>query len=134
MPLGQIGSMSGNLVGNHAVLHIIAIWQAEMLFRRNIAEHGAAIPADLCRTDTGCDMIIARRNIGSQRPQCIEWCLIAILKLQIHILLDHLHRHMAGPLDHRLHIMFPGDLREFTQCLKLTKLCRIVGISNGTGP
>ncbi len=40
-----------DLVGDHALLHVLAIRQAEVFLRRHVAEHGGAVPADHRRAD-----------------------------------------------------------------------------------
>ena len=130
VPLGQIRRVGCDLVGNDAGLHIIPIGQAQMLLGCDIAEHGAAEPADHRRTDAAGDVVIARSDIGGQRPQGIEGCLIAALQLLVHVFLDQLHGHMAGAFDHALHVMLPGNLGQLAQSFQLTELGRIIGIGN----
>ncbi|PPS58969.1 hypothetical protein CRX72_26490 [Pantoea sp. BRM17] len=60
MPFGQIGGVRGDLVGNKPLLDILFIGQPEVLFRRYIAEHGAAKPANHRRANTGGEVVIAR--------------------------------------------------------------------------
>ena len=104
-----------------------------MFFRCHIAQHGRAVPADLRRTDGRGNVIIARRNVGGQRPQRVEGRFVAPVQLLVHIFLDELHRHMAGPFDHHLHIVFPGDLGQLAQCLQLAQLGFVIGIPNRAG-
>ena len=51
VPFGNVGSMGGNFVGDYAVFHVFFIRQAEMFFRRDVAQHRGAKPADHRRTD-----------------------------------------------------------------------------------
>ena len=44
--LGEIGGVGGDIVGDDAVFHIVPVGQAEMLLRRDVAEHRGAEPAD----------------------------------------------------------------------------------------
>ena len=44
--LGEVGGVGGDLVGNHANLHVVAVGQAEMLLGRDVAKHRGAEPAD----------------------------------------------------------------------------------------
>ena len=46
MPLGQIGGVRRDLVGDDARLDVVAVGQAEVLLRRDVAEHRRAVPAD----------------------------------------------------------------------------------------
>ncbi len=48
-------------VGIQPLFDILFVGQAEMLFRRDIAQHGATEPTDHCRADTG-EMVVARRD------------------------------------------------------------------------
>ena len=125
--------MGGDFVGNQPLFDILFVGQAEMLFRRDIAQHGAAEPADHCRADTGGEMVVARRDISGERPQGVEWRFVAVLQLFGHIAADHLHRHVARAFNHHLHVIFPGDFRQFAEGAQLGKLRLIVGILNGAG-
>lgn len=51
MALGEVGGVGRDPVGDDAGLDVVAVRQAEMLLRRDVAEHGAAEPADHRRAD-----------------------------------------------------------------------------------
>ena len=131
---GQVGGMSGDFVGDHTRFHIFTIGEAEVLFRRHVTEHRAAVPADHGRTDAGCNVVIAWRDVGRQRPERIEGRLLAFLELFFHVHLDHMHRYVAGSFDHDLHVMLPGDLGQFAQRFQLGELAFVVGIGDGAWP
>ena len=78
-------------------------------------------------------MVIARRDIGGQRPQRIERCLATSGQLLVHISLDLVHRHMTRPFYHHLTVLGPGDLGQLAQRLQLGKLRRVIGICDGAG-
>jgi hypothetical protein len=40
---------------------------------------------------------------------------------------------MAGPLDHGLHVVLPGDLGELAERLELSELGLVVGVGEGAG-
>ena len=94
--------MRRDLVGDHAHLDVVAVGQAQVLLRRHVAEHGGAEPADHGGADAGRDVVVARRDVGRERPQRIERRLAALLELLVHVDLDLVHRHVAGALDHHL--------------------------------
>ena len=75
-------------------------------------------------------MVITGRDIGGQWPQRVKRRFVTPIELLVHIFFDELHRHMAGPLNHHLHIMLPRDLRQLTQRLQFAQLRRIIGIIN----
>ncbi len=126
--------MGGDLVGDDADLHVIAVGQAEMLLGRDIAEHGGAEPADHGSADAAGDVVVAGCDIGGERPERVERRLAADGELLVHVFLDLVHRHVAGTLDHHLAILGPGDLRQFAQRLQLGELRGIVGVGDGAGP
>ena len=43
----NVCSVSGNLVGDNAILHVFLIGQAEVLLRRNVTEHVDRAPLQL---------------------------------------------------------------------------------------
>ena len=42
VPLGEVGGVGGDLVGDHACLDVFAVGQAEVLLGRDVAEHRGA--------------------------------------------------------------------------------------------
>ena len=131
--LGQVCGVGSHLVGDDAVAHVFLVGQAEVLFRCHVAQHGAAVPADHRRADGGGDVVVTRCDVRGQRAEGVERRLVAAFELLVHVLLDELHGHVARALDHGLHIVLPGDLREFAQRLEFRELGGIVGIGNGAG-
>jgi hypothetical protein len=83
--LGEIGGMGGDLVGDDADLDVVTIGQAEMLLRRDVAEHRRAEPADHRCADARGDVVVARGDIGRQRPERVERRLAADLELLVHV-------------------------------------------------
>src|SRR3546814_21145367 len=81
MPLGEVGRMGGDLVGDDAVLHVLAVGQAQMLLRRDVAEHRRAEPADHRGADGAGDVVVARRRVGRARAPGVEGRLLAALTL-----------------------------------------------------
>ena len=59
----QIRRMSRNFIGNYTFFNILFIRQAQMLFWSYITKHRTAIPTNICRTNTACNMVITRRHI-----------------------------------------------------------------------
>ncbi len=59
-----------------------------MFLRRDVTQHGGAVPADLGGADGAGDVIVAGRDVGGQRTEGIERRLETVLELPIHVLLD----------------------------------------------
>src|SRR5437016_8396866 len=51
MAFGEIGGVGGDLVRDNAVFDVFLVRQAQMFFRRYVAKHGGAVPADHRRAD-----------------------------------------------------------------------------------
>jgi hypothetical protein len=51
----------------------------------------------------------------------------------VHVLLDLVHRHVAGAFDHHLHVVLPGDLGQLAQRLQLGELRLVVGVGDRAG-
>jgi hypothetical protein len=101
--LGQIGGVGGDLVGDDADLHVVAVGQAQVLLGRDVAEHRGAEPADHRRADGAGDVVVARRDIRGQRPERVEGRLAAVAFSCLSMFcLDLVHRHVAGAFDHHL--------------------------------
>ena len=78
-------------------------------------------------------MVIARRDVGGQRSQRVERSFAAFAQLLVHVLLDLMHRHMAGALDHHLAAFVPGDLGELAQGFQLGELGAVIGVGDRAG-
>src|SRR5262249_41026030 len=106
----------------------------EVLFRRDVAQHGGAVPADHGCANRGSDVIVARSNVRNQGTERIEWSFLAKLALLIYLLLDLVHGHVAWALDHDLNVVLPGFLGQFTERSKFGKLRFIAGVRNASRP
>ena len=109
MALREIGGVRGDLVGDHARLHVVAVRQAEVLLRRDVAEHRRAVPADHRRADRRRDVVVAGRDVGRERAERVERRLVAPFELLLHVLLDEMHGDVAGAFVHHLDVVLPGD-------------------------
>ena len=78
------------------------------------------------------DVVVAGGDVGGQRPQGVERRLAADLELLVHVLLDQVHGHVARALDHHLHVVLPGDLRQLAQGVELGELRRVVGVGDAS--
>ncbi len=128
--LGQVGGMGGDLVGDHAFLDVLAVRQPEVLLGGDVTEHGRAVHADGGGADGRGDVVVAGRHVGGERAQRVEGCLVADLDLAAHVLLDLVQRHVAGALDHHLHVGGPRPPGELTEGLQLGELGGVVGIGD----
>ncbi len=88
-----------------------------MLFGRDVAEHGGAVPADHGRADRRGDVVVAGSDVGDQRTQGVERRFVAELFFLIHLLFDLVQRHVARTFDHDLHVVLPGFLGQLAQSL-----------------
>ena len=134
VPLGDVGRVGRDLVGDDAVLHVLLVRKPEVLLGGHVAQHGGAEPADHGGADGRGDVIVARRHVGGERSQRIEGCLVADGELTIHVLLDQVHGHVAGTLDHDLTLVLPGDGRQLPEGVELGELRIVVGIGRRARP
>ncbi|MPM54526.1 hypothetical protein SDC9_101304 [bioreactor metagenome] len=131
--LGQIGGVRGELVGDDAFLDVLLVGQAQVLLGRHVAQHRGAVPADGGRADAAGDVVVARRDVGGQRAERVERSFLAVFELQVHVLLDQVHRHVARTFDDGLHVVLPGDLGEFAERFQLAELRFVVGVVDRAG-
>ena len=130
---GEVGGVGGELVGDDTDFDVVLVRQAEVFLRRDVAEHGAAIPADHGGTDAAGDMVVARGDVGSQRSERVERSLVTPLKLLGHIFLDHVHGDVAGAFVHDLAAFCPCSGGEFALHFEFAELGLIIGIGHGAG-
>ena len=133
MSLGQIAGVGGDLVGDHAGAHVVTIGQAEVFFRRDVAEHRTAVPADDGGANAAGDVVVAGGDVGRERPERVERSLVAPFELFLHVLRDHVHGHVAGAFVHDLHAARPGAFGEFALGFEFAELGFVVGVGDGAG-
>src|SRR5256712_3230459 len=126
--LGEIRGMGGDLVSDDADLAVFLVGPAEVLLGSDVAEHRGAEPADHRRTDRRGDVVVARRDVGRERPERVEGRLVAHLELALHVLFDQMHGDVAGALDHDLAVVLPRDRRQLAERLELGELRLVVGV------
>ncbi len=130
---GDVRGMGGNFIGDDALLDVFAVGQAEVFFRRDVAEHGSAVPADHGRANRGGDVIVAGSDIGDQRSQSIEGRFVAHLFFFFDLQSDLIERDVSRTFDHDLHIVLPGFFGQFAERFELGELRGIAGIGQTAG-
>src|SRR3954453_18797231 len=128
----QVGSMSCNFVSDDSVLHVFLIGKPEVLFGRDVAEHGGAVPSNHGRSDGGSDVIVAWSDVSDERAERVKGSFVAKLFFFIHLLFDLVEWNVAGALDHDLHIVLPGFLRQLAESFEFRKLGRVAGVGNAS--
>ena len=86
-----------------------------MFFRRDVAEHGGAVPSDHGCADGAGDVVVAGSDVGDEWAERIERRFVAQLVFFFHLQLDLVEGNVAGAFDHDLHVVFPGLLGEFAE-------------------
>ncbi len=105
---GDVGGVSSNLVGDHAVLDVLLVGQAEVLLGRDVAKHGSPVPADHGCADSRGDVVVAGSDVGDQRPEGVEGRAEAVFDPLVDLLLDLVEGNVAGTFDHDLYVALPG--------------------------
>jgi len=91
-------------------------------------------PPCASRADAAGDVIVARRNVGGERPERVERRFAAPLALLGHVLFDHGHGHLArwpvrlAPFDHHLHAFGSRALGQFALHFEFAELRLVVRI------
>ena len=129
---GDIGGVSSNLVGDDAIFHIFIVWQAEVLFRSDIAEHRGAVPPDHGGADRAGDVIVAGSDVRHQWPECVERRSVAKLDFFIDLFLDLVHGHMTWTFDHHLYILLPSLFRELSKSRQFGELRFVARVGNAS--
>ena len=125
--------MGGYLIGDDTCAHIFFVGQCKVLLWGDVAQHGRAQPADLRRTDSRSDMVVARCNVRNQRAERVERRIVAFLYLAFHILLNLVHGHVSGSFDKSLHVLCPGAEHKLAHGIEFGKLRFVVGIVRRAG-
>ena len=133
MPFGEIRGMRGDLVGDHARLHVVAIRQAEVLLRRDVAQHRRAVPADHRGADRRRDVVVSGCDVGGQRAERVEGRFTAPIELLLHVLFDEVHGNVPRAFVHHLHVVLPGDPVQLTLGFQLGELRFVIGVRDRAG-
>ena len=104
--LGEVGGVGRDLVGDHALLDVVAVGEAQVLLGRDVAEQGGPGRADGRRANRRRDVVVAWGDVRGQRAQGVEGRLGAPVELLGHVLRDLVERDVAGALVHHLRIKF----------------------------
>ena len=75
-------------------------------------------------------MIVARREVGHQGAERIERCFMTQLDFFFDLQLDLVQGNMPRPLDHHLHIIFPGYFRQLAQRFQFRELRFVAGVGD----
>ena len=130
---GEVRSVGGELVGDDTDFDIVLVRKAEVFLGRDVAEHGAAIPADHGGTDAAGDVVVAGGDVGGQWSEGVEGGFVAPLELLGHVFLDHVHRDVAGAFVHDLAALGPGTGGELALDFEFAELGFVIGIGDGAG-
>src|SRR5215510_5136532 len=103
-----------------------------MLLWCDVTQHSAAKPANHRSADGGRNVIVSRRDVRRQWPECVERRFMALLELLFHVDLNQVHGQMPRTFDHRLYVMFPGNLRQLAESLQFAELRFVIRISDRT--
>ncbi len=128
----DVRGMSGNLVGDAALLHVVFLWQTEMFFWRDIAQHAGAVPCGIGRTDTAGNVVVAGEHVCHKRAQHVERRTVAQPALKFHVEFDLIERHVAWPFDHDLHTLPPGSFCQLTKSRQFGQLSNVRGVGETT--
>src|ERR1700679_1841917 len=104
-----------------------------MLFGRDVAEHGGAVPSDHGCADGAGDVVIARSYIGDQWAQGVERSFVAEFDFFFDLLSYFVHGDVAGAFDHDLHVLLPGDFRELAERFEFGELGFVAGVGYAAG-
>src|ERR1700689_4485876 len=104
-----------------------------MLFGRDVAEHGGAVPSDHGCADGAGDVVIARSYIGDQWAQGVERSFVAEFDFFFDLLFYFVHGDVAGAFDHDLHVLLPGDFRELAESFQFGELGFVAGVGYAAG-
>ena len=130
---GEVGGVGGEFVGDDADFDVFFVGQTEVLLGRDVAEHGAAVPADHGGTNAGGDVVVAGGDIGGEGPEGVEGGFVAPFELLGHVFLDHVHGDVAGAFVHDLDAFGPSAFGELALDFEFAELGFVVGIGDGAG-
>ena len=106
----DVGRVSGDFIGDNSLLDVFGVGQSEMFFRRDVTEHRSSVPSDHGRANGAGNVVVAGSDVGDERPERVEWRLVAELHFFFYLQFDLVHRNVTGAFDHHLDVVFPGFL------------------------
>ena len=126
----QVGGVRGNFRGDNALAYILHARQAQVLGGSHVAQEvGAVCCGD--RTANGRrNVVVARRDIGHQRPQHVERRVVAQGLLDLHVGRNFVERHVSRALNHDLYVALPRARGKKAQLNELAYLARVGGVAH----
>ena len=122
--------MSGDLRGNDALAHVLHARQAQVLGGGHVAQEVGAV----CRGDRAANgrrnVVVARRDIGHQRPQHVERRVVTQGLLDLHVGRNFVERHVSWALDHDLYVALPCARGKKAQLNEFAYLARVGGVAH----
>ncbi len=126
--------MGGDLVSYTTLLDILDRGQAEMFSWGHVTEERGAMVRCRCGgPDCARDVVVARENVGDERPEHVERSAVAELDLLLDVHLDLVERDVPGALDHGLDPHVPGPVDQLAQRLQLSELGLVGGVGQAPG-
>ena len=92
--------------------------QAEVLLRRDVAEHRRAAPAGEGGADAAGDVVVAGGEVGHERAEDVERRAVADFDLLLDVHVDLVHRDVAGAFDHDLRAVRPAAVGQFAEDIR----------------
>src|SRR6185437_10032494 len=123
----------GDFVRDDAVLHVFLVRQAEVFLGGDVAQHGAAVPADHRGADAAGEVVVAGSDVRGERAEGVERGFVGPFELFGHVFLDHVHGDVTGAFVHDLHAFGPGAFGQFALHLEFAELRLVVGVGNRAG-
>ena len=105
-----------------------------MLFRRDVAKHGRAMPADHRGSNRAGDVVVAGSDVRDERAKRVERRFVAPFHFLVDLLLNFVHGNVAGAFNHDLDIVLPGFFCEFAKDFQFSELRFVARVGNRTRP
>ena len=105
-----------------------------MLSRRDIAQKRRAVERRGRPADRRGNVVVAGRDIRHQGTEHVERGPATDLPLDLHVVLNLIERHVAGPLDHDLAAFILRAGGQLTERLEFRDLRLVGGVGDSPGP
>ena len=125
----DVGCVSGDFRGDDADANVVDIWQAEMLFRGDVAEEGGAVESGGGSTDSGCYVVVAGCDVCDEWAEYVKWGVVTEFLLDFHVVFNLVEWYVAGAFDDDLAVFLLGPFCEFGDGFQFGEL----GVVGGVG-
>ena len=132
--LGDVARVRRDLRSDDPLAHVLRVRKGQVFGGGDVAEEVRPGGRRDRAADGGGDVVVARRDVGGERPEDVEGRSVAHALLDLHLRGHLIQGDVARALDHDLHVVPPGAKRQVPQRAQLGPLRPVARVVQAARP